>query len=394
MKSNFSKNGAVVVVGGGFGGLTAALSLSRCKQRPPIILIEPSSRFNFLPLFYELLSGELEVWEVAPFYKTLLASKGIVLIDQFVDNIDLDKEVVSTSAGQVIKYGQLVIATGSKLNSFGISGVNEHCLKFNKYQDVLTLKRVIRRLNHSNENRQNLVIVGAGATGVELACKVADLVDARTEIHLIEVGENILPKGRSFNQEQIQEAIRKRSINLHLNTNVLKVLENNVEIQSLSKQHSQPFSLNHSGIIWTAGVKSAIPSGLPETLIRNGRVAIDSKLQIIGRNNVFSIGDMAIDQENPCLGTAQVAMQQGEHLAKNVIAARQGKDLTPFEFVDRGEMLSMGIGEATITGMGLTISGSIAFKMRRMAYLSKFPNLFLSIRSAGSWLLSDGKKFI
>ena len=69
------------------------------------------------------------------------------------------------------------------------------------------------------------------------------------------------------NQEQIQEAIRKRSINLHLNTNVLKVLENNVEIQSLSKEYSQPFSLNHSGIIWTAGVKSNIPSGLPEVVV-------------------------------------------------------------------------------------------------------------------------------
>ena len=87
-------------------------------------------------------------------------------------------------------------------------------------------------------------------------------------------------------------------------------------------------------------------------------------------------------------------MQQGKHLARNLLAIRKGEDLNTFEFIDRGEMLSMGIGEATITGMGLTIAGEMAFQLRRMVYLSKIPNLSLSIKSAGCWMLSHGKKLI
>ena len=139
----------VVVIGGGFGGLTTALSLSSCKERPPIILIEPRRRFVFLPLLYELLSGELEAWEVAPPYRSLLASRGIIHIAENVENIDLEREVVITSCGQEIDYSQLVISTGSKSDSFGVEGMSEHAFTFNKYEDVSKIKSLIQRFNSS-----------------------------------------------------------------------------------------------------------------------------------------------------------------------------------------------------------------------------------------------------
>ncbi len=394
MTNNSLKSTAVVVVGGGFGGLTTALSLSSCKERPPIILIEPRSRFVFLPLLYELLSGELQSWEVAPDYRTLLSAQGIVLIEQYVENIDLIKKEVCTSNGEKIPYGQLVLSTGSKPNSMGIQGVHEYSLMFNKYEDVFKIKKLISRLNNSKKKAQNLLIVGAGPTGVELACKISDLLEDHITLHLIELGDRVLPLGKSFNQEQIEQALRRKSISLHLNTRVEKIFEKTIEIINLASNKDKNISLSHQGVIWTAGIYPSIPNGIPNNLFQEGKVLINSQLQVLGCENIFAIGDIALDIENPYPSNAQVAMQQGEHLAKNLIYLRKREPLTQFEFIDRGEMLSMGVGDATITAMGVTISGPIAFQMRRIAYLSKFPNLSLSIRSAGAWLLSYRKKLI
>ena len=164
--------------------------------------------------------------------------------------------------------------------------------------------------------------------------------------------------------------------------------------KNLAESLNSQFSLSHAGVIWTAGTKPSFPTGLPQTSLKDGKILINSKLEVLGCENIFAIGDITLDPENPVPATAQVAMQQGEHLAKNLIYRRSCKSLTSFQFLDRGEMLSMGIGEATLTGMGLTLSGSLAFQLRRMTYLSKFPNKSLGLRSAGAWLLSHGKKFI
>ena len=392
MTSHLSKSGSVVIVGGGFGGLTTALSLSSCKERPSIILIEPRPRFVFSPFLFELLSEELEPWEVAPSYRSLLASKGIVLINQFAEHIDLEKKLVITSCGEVINYSQLVISTGSKVDNLQVEGVEDYALVFQKYEDVQIIKELIHSLNMNQLPNKNIVIIGGGPSGVELACKIADLLEDRCLVHLIELQDRVLHNGKSFNQEQIEKALRKRSVRLHLNSRVLKIAPNSVEIQNVIEENTESYCLNFAGLIWTAGVKASLPFGLPESVLKDGRVLINSKQQLIRHENVFSIGDVALDIDQSFPRTAQVAMQEGEHLAKNLLAQRKDQELVPFKYIDHGEMLSMGIGEATITGMGLTISGSLAFQLRRMTYLSKFPNLTLSVKSAGSWLLGYGKK--
>ncbi len=137
-----------------------------------------------------------------------------------------------------------------------------------------------------------------------------------------------------------------------------------------------------------------MPIGLPKSVLKGERVLIDSPLQVVGYPNVFCIGDNALDIKQPSLSTAQLAIQQAECLAANLNALSKGQECIPFQFNDRGEMLSMGIGNATITGMGLTLSGSIAFQIRRIAYLSKIPTFSLGMRSAGAWLISQAKKLI
>jgi len=394
MADHPANSGVVVVIGGGFGGLTFALSLIRERPGIPIILIEPRSRFVFIPLLYELLSGEMSPWEISPSYKSLVAGKGIVLIEECVEKIDTNKKTVSTSSGQIINYAQLVISTGSKPNYFGIPGLPEFALMFNQIEDIQKLKDLIFRLNKSSQERHSLVIVGAGSTGVELACKVSDLLDSHIQVHLIEAGERVLAQGKSFNQEQTERALEKRGINLHLQNVVTAVTADSVQISNVKMKDSdfQPFSISYSGLIWTAGVNAALPFGIPAECLFEGRVLIDSALKIKGLEDAFALGDIACDKDNPCMATAQLAMQHGQLAAENIIALREERSLKNFVFRDNGEMLSLGIGDATVTAWGITLSGSLAFQLRRLVYLSKLPTVSLGIRSAGAWLIPNSKK--
>ncbi len=383
-----SNSRAVIIVGGGFAGLTIALSLSNVSLRPPIILIEPRPRFVFLPLLYELLSNELKTWEVAPTYQSLLSNRGIVLIQDSVKSIDTREKSVNTVLGLKLEYFQLVLATGVQTNDFGVQGVSKYSLSFKRLEDIEILRKKIQALKLTRDQPKNIVLVGAGATGVELACKLSDLLDSETELHLIERGNRILPQGKSFNQVQAERSLFVRNVKVHLNTSVVAISSDQIELQTLLREETIHSFLSHKGVVWTAGTKPVIPLGLPQNLLKNGRLVVDKYLKVIGLRNVFALGDVAYHEFNPYSATAQVAMQQGEVVARNLMAIFCGKCLEPFELRDFGEMLSLGIGEATITGLGFTLAGSLAFRIRRLAYLGRMPGL-TGLRSAGAWLLGD-----
>ena len=118
------------------------------------------------------------------------------------------------------------------------------------------------------------------------------------------------------------------------------------------------------------------------------RFAINSDLWIERLNNVLALGDIARLRLSPWPATAQVAMQQGRAAATTIMAMRCGETTAPFQFRDLGEMLSLGVGNATITGLGITLAGPLAFRLRRLIYAARMPGLTLGLRSTGSWLLS------
>ncbi len=394
MSNHFKDCGSIVVIGGGFAGLTTVLCLKKLRPASSIILIEPRPRFVFLPLLYELLSDEVQVWEIAPSFRSLLLGKGVVLVEESVEDIDTAQNVVVTSSGKSINYKTLVVATGFELDSFNIPGVFENSMVFKSVEDVLYLKNKISNLNNNRQERKDLVIVGAGATGVELACKLSDLLGDHIQLKLIESGMRVLPRGRSFNQEQAEQVLKSKNVHLLLNTFVRSVARDSVELESLTMKESKKYALPHSGLIWTAGVRPVIPAGIPSKSLLNGRVLIDSSLKVQKLSNVFAIGDIAYDPENPCFGSAQIAMQHAEVVADNIVAFSEDRPLKSFDFKDVGEMLSLGIGNATITAFGLTLSGSLAYQLRRAAYLSRIPSFSLGVRSAGAWLIPDGKKLV
>ena len=380
MRSPSSPSDAVVIVGGGFGGLFTALALQRRQPACPIVLIEPRDRFLFQPLLYELLSDELQTWEVAPRYDQLL-NNNVCWIQDSVVRIDQTSQSLELASGDCLGWGQLVLATGSKANDFGIPGVKEHGSGFRDLSDVSRLKQWITSLRQQRDGDAGLIIVGAGPTGVELGCKLADLLDGAVSLRLVELGHEILPGSTAFNRERAQAALERKGVMVQLNASVREVTASTAVL-------ADGTVLRHGGLLWTAGSSPSIPSISPAPVLELGRLAVEADLRLAGSVNIFALGDLSSRPGSPWPASAQVAMQQGEATAAAIATLRRGDEPQPFQFEDRGEMLSLGVGDATLTGMGLTLAGPLAFQLRRATYLTRLPGLSLGLRSAGAWLLS------
>ena len=381
MTSPLSSPETVVVAGGGFAGLFSALAVHERLPERPVVVIEPRDRFLFQPLLYELLSGELQGWEVAPTYRQLLSSRGICWLQDSVRGIDLDNQKLTTAAGHCVDWGDLVLATGTKLNDFGVPGVREHACGFRDLNDVKRLRALVKDLKKRRPQDAAVAIVGAGPTGVELACKLADMLEGAARIHLIEMGDRILPNSASFNRERAAAALERREVCLHLNTAVTAVHADRVRFKDGGV-------LPHSGLIWSAGSSPTLPDIHPSSARPNAPLNINQDLRLLDHQRVFALGDCGRCSLEPWPATAQVAMQQGVAVAKALEAIGHQQEPEPFQFQDRGEMLSLGIGDATLTGLGITLAGPLAFKIRRATYLTRLPGLSLGLRSAGAWLLS------
>ncbi|MEB3354928.1 MAG: FAD-dependent oxidoreductase [Cyanobacteriota bacterium] len=371
----------IVIVGGGFGGLYTALALAEQRDHTPLLLIEPQEQFLFLPLLYELLSGELRRWEVAPRYDALLAGRGIAWLRDSVVGVDAANRRVQTAGGRTLTYGQLVLATGARSQTFGIPGVVEHALGFRSLSDVERLQQLVEQLRDQRRPLQRLAIVGAGPSGVELACKLADLLDGAAVVELIEQGATLLPQARAFNREQAALALKRRDVRLRSHSRVLAVGSDRLHLQGEQGEEQ----LTVAGVIWTAGLAFQPPAlEPPPARDRLGRFQVSDTLQLVGSNEIFAVGDLAAVPELP--STAQVALQQASCLAQNLMRARRGEALQAFSFADLGEMISLGRGEASLVAAGLTLAGPAAFQLRRLAYLTRLPGRSHQLRVAAGWL--------
>ena len=380
----------VVIVGGGFGGLYTAMALASRRQHPPVLLIEPNDHFLFLPLLYEYLSGELRSWEIAPRFDALLAGKGVAWLQDRVEQIDTAAGVVQTAGGRRLPFSRLVVATGAQANSFGIPGVAEHCLGFRTLADVERLQRLIRKLKEQPRPLQRLAVVGAGASGVELACKLADQLDGRAILELIEQGPGLLPQAKAFNREQADRALQRRDVRLRTHTRVTAVGSSSIDLQGPGGAEQ----LGVKAVIWTAGLQFRAPAFTTAAASdRLGRLVCEPSLQLRDQPRIFAVGDIAHVEltegdpaAEPLPATAQVAFQQADCLANNLLHSLAGEPLDAFQYTDLGEMMSLGTGEASLTGGGFTLAGPAAFQIRRLAYLARLPGPSHQLRVAAGWL--------
>ncbi|ABW27697.1 NAD(P)/FAD-dependent oxidoreductase [Acaryochloris marina] len=378
----------ICILGGGFGGLYTALRLSQLpwdEQQPLIYLVDQNDHFLFSPLLYELVTGELQSWEIAPPYSELLANTEVRFIQSAVKEIDVAQQQVTLS-DQSISYDRLVLALGGETPLHQVPGSAEYALPFRTVQDAYRLEDRLRTLETSAAPKIRVAVVGAGPSGVELACKLADRLGDRGRIRLIERNNQILKSAPEFNQTAAQKALEKRQVWTDLETSIESLDSHEMTLSYKDKTDTLPVDL----VLWTVGTAIAAPiQALPLPQNDLGQLLTDSTLQVQDSPHIFALGDLADcrdPQGNPNPKTAQVAIQQADCVGWNLWASLTQRPLLPFHYTHLGEMLTLGEDSAAMSGLGLQLDGPLAFMARRLIYLYRMPTLDHQLKIGFNWM--------
>jgi NADH:ubiquinone reductase (non-electrogenic) len=379
----------ICILGGGFGGLHTALRLSQLPwstQKPEIVLVDQSDRFLFSPLLYELLTGELQTWEIAPPFEELLQNTGVRFCQSLVSEIDIDQQRVHLQNSQEIPYDRLVLALGGETPLDLVPGASSHAYPFRSVADAYNLEERLRVLEESAADKIRVAIVGGGYSGVELACKLADRLGERGRLRLVELSDQILRTSPEFNREAATKALDARGVFIDLETKVESITQDSISLDYKNQVDTIPVDL----VIWTVGTRvSPVVKNLPLKQNQRGQITTTPTLQVIDHPEIFALGDLADSHDiegQQVPATAQAAFQQADYTAWNIWATLSDRPLLPFRYQQLGEMMTLGIDNATLTGLGVKLDGSLAAVARRLAYLYRMPTLDHQLKVGFNWL--------
>ena len=380
----------ICILGGGFGGLYTALRLVKLNwkesEKPEIVLIDKNDRFLFSPLLYELLTGEMESWEVAPLYQDLLQNTGIRFYQETVSGIDTDEKRVELLNGPEIYYDRLVLAMGGETPLTMVPGAMSHARAFRTLDDAYALEEQLRILEESDQEKIRVAIVGGGYSGVELACKLSDRLGERGRFRLVEMASEILRNSPEFNREAAKKALDERGVWVDLETKVESIAADTISLEYKGVVDEIPVDL----VIWTVGTKvTPLVENLPIKHNKQGKIITTSTLQVVDNPNIFALGDSAetFDAEGKQVPiTAQAAFQQADYVGWNIWASLTNRPLLPFRYQHLGEFMSLGVDNATLTGLGMKMEGTFGYVARRAAYLYRLPTLEHKLKVGFNWL--------
>jgi len=381
----------ICILGGGFGGLYTALRLSQLpwepKQKPEIVLVDQSDRFLFSPLLYELLTGELQTWEIAPPFEEILQDSGVRFCQGVVSNIDIDNQQIHLQDGPEIFYDQLVLALGGETPLDIVPGGTAYAYPFRSIADVYRLEERLRVLEESDADKIRVVIVGAGYSGVELACKLADRLKEKGRFRLIELSDQILRTSPEFNRESASEALEARGVFIDLETKVESIAQDSISLEYKNQVDTIPVDL----VIWTVGTRVApIVRSLPLKQNQRDQITTTPTLQVLDHPEIFALGDLVDchDAEGKQVpANAQAAFQQADYVAWNIWATLTNRPLLPFRYQYIGEMMTLGVDNATLASLGIKLNGPLAYIARRLAYLYRLPTLDHQLKVGFNWLV-------
>ena len=385
-----SEKSKICIVGGGFGGLYTALRLSEFpwqeEDKPEITLIDKSDRFLFSPLLYELITEEMQSWEIAPPFAELLANTGVIFQQGSVTRIDVEGKQVTLGDDTTISYDKLVISTGGRTPVDIVPGAKEHALPFRSLNDAYRLQEKLRLLEEADLDRIRVAVVGGGYSGVELACKLADRLGDQGRIRIIDRGTQILNDSLEFNRETAIKALEKNQIWQDLETEVERVESDSITLIYKGQSDTIPVDI----VLWTVGNQvSELIQQLPLEQNNQGLLAIEPTLLVKGRDDIFALGDAADSYDadgKPLPANAQVAFQQSDYCAWNIWASATNRPLLSFRYQPLGEMMTLGTDNATINGLGIKLNGPAAYVARRLIYLYRLPTLKHQLTVGFNWI--------
>jgi NADH dehydrogenase len=370
--TNKSKKPKVVIVGAGFGGLWAARCLA--KQSVDVLVIDHNNYHTFLALLYQVAAAELEAEDIAyPVRSVFWNTPNIDFVLAHAQRIDLQNRTIKTDS-ETVSYDYLILATGSITHSFGVQGVDDNTFFLKTLEEAVALKNHIiccfeAAARETDEARKRslltFVIVGGGATGVEYAGALTELIHgplikdyptidfSMVRIILLEAADKLVANMPQRVRLYTLEKLEKMGAEVRLGAKVAQVTPSAV----IMKDNDNIFAKT---VVWTAGVRGeplAGISGIPITT--DGRVTVNETLQAPNHPEIYVIGDLAaIKEEKRVLPmVAQVAIQSGITSAQNILRQVDGQEPQPFHYHDRGSMITIGrkaagvaIGSRTFTG--------------------------------------------
>ncbi len=380
----------ICILGGGFGGLYTALRLSQLPwepaAKPEIVLVDQSDRFLFSPFLYELLTGELQTWEIAPPFAELLSNTGIRFCQGVVHKIDTDNHSVHLQDGSQIPYDKLVLALGGEPPLDIVPGATSHAFPFRTINDAYCLEEKLRVLEETPADKIRVAIIGGGYSGVELACKLSERLGNRGRLRLVELSDQILRTSPEFNREAATIALSDRGVFVDLETKVESIAADTIALEYKGEVDTIPVEI----VIWTVGTRVAnVVRTLPLKQNQRGQITTTTTLQAIDHPEIFALGDLADchDAEGQLVpSTAQSAFQQADYTAWNIWATISDRPLLPFRYNPLGEMMTLGTANATLTGLGIKLDGLPAHLLRRLAYLYRLPTLEHKLKVGINWL--------
>ena len=401
----------VVIIGGGFGGINLANELSGKKEFQ--VTVVDRNNYNFFPpLLYQIATGYLEPSNISyPFRRLWRDKENIRFHMAEFQKVIPDERKVVLSTGEM-SYDYLVFATGTRTNYFGLDNVQKNALPMKTLNDALALRNYLlqvleyaARTRDEEERKKHLTIVvaGAGPTGVEVSGMLAEMkrkVVAKdypelvgnkdnSHIYLVEAANKVLPPMSEKSQTDTLDALTKLGVEIKLGLQVKDYVDGTVIFNNGE-------TIQTKTLIWAAGVTGSVFEGIPSSCYgRGGRLIVDEYNEIKRLPNIFAIGDACLQNSdnkfpNGHPQLAQPAVQQGRHLAKNLMAIESGGTRKPFSYFDKGTMAIIGWNKAVvdIPKLRLHFKGFIAWFMWIFVHLFFLVNYRNRIRTMYNWATS------
>ena len=362
----------VVILGAGFGGLTAARALDSIAD---VTLVDRHNFQTFLPLLYQVSTAGLAADHVAYPVRGALRKTKVKFRMGSPISVDHKNKCVKLDSSEVLPFDYLIVALGSATNDFGITGVAENTLGMKTVNEALNIRSEIMRrfedlCRFEDDTKFSIAVVGGGPTGVEMAGAIAELkrgpltsdsaeAAKNIDVYLVEAGSRVLPALSPKLSERTKKDLEKLGVKVLTNAAVKEVKPRQIIFADGSKIPSEV-------TVWAAGVKGEPAMKKLSVPEENGRIAVDPTLQVTNYPYIFAIGDIAGAKGNdgrflPMV--APVAMQQARFVAKQIGRLTKNQALQSFKYVDKGSMATIGRHKAVVEVKGIRIGGALAWYM-------------------------------
>lgn len=356
----------IVILGAGYAGIFLSTNLSSKldKDLTEIILIDRNNYHQLMQEIHLVASGFRTAEQLKIPISSLIQGKNIQFMQDDIKKIDPDRSFVLLNSGEEIKYDELIICLGSSTKYFNISGADKYTLPIRSIYDASIIHEHVSKIIEESNKKHNIVIVGAGATGISLGSSLAEMINASAnknniKLNIIEATSTILPGWDIRVKNKTEEILKEKGIRIFHNSLVERVEENTLFLKD-------GLEINSSLIIWTAGVRGYnidIEPTIDKT--NDGRIIVNEYCQTSQYKNIYSIGDLAAMKNSKGIlypPLAQIAVRQARYLADN-IAEYYIKGIKPkekFDYEIKAQIISVGSDQYVGLLNNYLVSGDLA----------------------------------